>query len=125
MLFDTDVLIWLLRGNAKAARRVEQANERAISVVSHMELIQGVRNREELRLIRSFLADLDFRTTPLNENIGHRAVVYMEEHALKSSLCLADALLAATAVENGLILCTGNQKHFRLITELQLKPFVP
>jgi hypothetical protein len=125
MLFDTDVLIWVLRGNAKAARLVEEADRRMVSVLSHMELIQGARNREELRLISAFLTDLDFRTVPLSENIGHRALIYMEEHALKVSLNLADALLAATAVENGLLFCTGNQKHFRTIAELQLKPFAP
>jgi len=125
MLFDTDVLIWYLRGNAKAARTIENADSRQISVVVYMELLQGTQNKDEIRLIRSFLKDFDFQVIPLTENIGHRASVYMEEYCLKVDMCLADALLAATAVENQLCLCTGNKKHYKPVTELDTKTFRP
>lgn len=125
MIFDTDVLIWCLRGNSRAAKVIETADRRAISVVSYMELIQGARDRRELGLIRSFLKDVGFQMLPLTEAIGHRASVYMEEYALRSALALADALLAGTAVETHETLCSGNAKHFRSITELELKVFKP
>lgn len=125
MLFDTDVLIWCFRGNKKAARLIERTDERMLSVVSYMELVQGARNKAELRAITSFLADFAFRLLPLTENIGHRASIYMEEHGLKSGVCMADALLAATAVENRLVLCTGNIKHYRVISELEIAGFKP
>jgi hypothetical protein len=48
----------------------------------------------------------------------------MEEHGLKGSLGMADALVAATAVENGLDLCTGNVKHFRILPDVKLSTFV-
>jgi hypothetical protein len=125
MLFDTDVLIWYFRGNPKAAKAMEQAGQRAVSVVGYMELLQGARNKNEIKLIRKFLKDSDFEIIPLTENIGHRAAVYMEEYCLRVEMCLADALLAATAVENNLPLCTGNSKHYKLIRELEIKPFRP
>lgn len=125
MLFDTDVLIWYLRGNGKAAGAIEEAQDRQISVVSYMELLQGARDKNEIKIIRSFLKDLDFGTIPLTENIGHRASVYMEEYCLKVEMCMADALLASTAVENHLMLCTGNNKHYKLITEIEIKMFRP
>ena len=68
---------------------------------------------------------MHFRLLPLTENIGHRAMIYMEEHRLKSGMSMPDALVAATAVENRLILCTGNVKHHRVINELELLPFRP
>jgi predicted nucleic acid-binding protein len=125
MLFDTDVLIWVLRGNAKAARAVNQATHRAISIVASMELLQGARNKAEIRTIKSFLGDLGFATLPLNENIGHRALVYMEEYGLSGSLSMADAMIAATAIEANQSLITGNDKHYKLIKELELVRFRP
>ena len=125
MMFDTDVLIWVFRGSEKAARLVESAAERRLSIVSYMELLQGARDRHEAQAIKRFLVDGGFQMLPLTENIGHRAAIYMEEHSLRSGLALADALLAATAVENGLTLCTGNQKHYKPVRELALRVFRP
>ena len=57
MLFDTDVLIWFLRGHARAAKVVDEAVDRAVSVVTCMELLQGARNKPEIKIIKSFLAE--------------------------------------------------------------------
>ena len=123
MLFDTDVLIWYLRGHAKAAAMIEQDVQRQISVVSYMELLQGARDKKEIKLIRSFIKDFAFKMLPLTENIGQRATIYMEEYSLKVDMCLADALLAATAVEYQATFCTGNIKHYKSIEEIDLKVF--
>lgn len=125
MLFDTDVLIWLFRGNEKAARLIDETPDRRISAVSYMELLQGARDKREAQTIRSFLADFAFQMLPLTENIGHRASIYMEEYGLKSGMAMADALLAATAVENRQFLCTANRKHYKSIRDLDLKVFRP
>lgn len=125
MIFDTDVVIWALGGRPSAAALINRTEQRELSVVSYMELIRGARGRQELRAVESFLAQLDFLLLPLTENIGHRASVYVEEYALKSSLGVPDALIAATAIENNRILCTGNAKHYRVIGDLQLQAFRP
>lgn len=125
MLFDTDVLIWLFRGNRKAARLIEASAERRLSVISYMELLQGARNKKEIQLIKNFLAEFSFLALPLTEDVGHRAMIYMEEYCLPSGMFLADALIAATAVENHLPLCSGNRKHYRAIQDLELKVFRP
>jgi predicted nucleic acid-binding protein len=125
MLFDTDVVIWNLRGNQRASAAIDAADRLELSVVSFMELLRGARDRKELRLTKAFLSDLGFHVLPLSENIGHRAAIYLEEYGLKSNLGIPDALIAATAVENGLLLCTGNVKDYRAIAEVELKPFRP
>lgn len=125
MVFDTDVLIWVLRGHVKAANVVDAASTRATSVVTYMELLQGARDKREIRAIKSFLVDLQFRTLPLTENIGHRASIYMEEYGLSVSLSMADALIAATAIEANEQLITANDKHYKAIKELELQRFRP
>ena len=125
MLFDTDVLIWVFRGSRKAAKVLESIADRHLSIVTYMELLQGARDKQETKTIKSFLTDFAFHTRPLTENIGHRASIYMEEYGLKAGMCIADALIAATAVENGLTLLTGNRKHYKAVKELELKIFRP
>jgi len=125
MIFDTDILIWVLRGSAKAARLVDETPVRRISVVTFMELLQGARDKRESRLIKAFLSDFGFLTLPLTENIGHRAAIYVEEYGLGSGLRTADALIAATAAEHGLALCTGDRAHYHAIRDLALEPFRP
>jgi predicted nucleic acid-binding protein len=125
MLFDTDVIIWSLRGSKKASAAIDAADALELSVVSFMELIRGVRDRKELRLTKSFLNDVGFRMLPLSENIGHRAAIYIEEYGLKTKLGIPDSLIAATAVEHGITLCSGNAKDYRSIAEVDLKPFLP
>jgi predicted nucleic acid-binding protein len=125
MLYDTDILIWVLRGNDQAAKLIEEDNGRSLSLVNYMELLQGAVGRREARLIKSFLIECGFMILPLTENIGHRASIYMEEFSLSSGLRVADALIAATAAESRLPLCTGDDRHFRSIRELELSIFRP
>ena len=125
MIFDTDIFIWIQRGNVKAARLVEHETERYLSIQTYMELLQGVNDKAQHRKTLNFLKDFGFMTLPLTENIGHRAAIYVEEYALSYHIRAGDALIAATAVENNLTLCTGNAKHFKPIKELKLRVFRP
>lgn len=90
-----------------------------------MELLQGASDKTQQRATRTFLRDVGFRILPLTEAISRRATVYVEEYALSHGLRAGDALVAATAADSALILCTSNAKHFRPIRELQLKVFRP
>ena len=125
MIFDTDVLIWVFRGNPAAANLLDGQAERAVSIVSIMELHQGARSRQESRVIRRFFQHNNFRVIPINESISHLAATLVEDHVLKDGLRVADALIAATARENGSILATGNVRHMRSIPGLDLKAFRP
>jgi predicted nucleic acid-binding protein len=125
MIFDTDVLVWQMRGSVRASSAVDAEVRRQVSVITYMELLQGARDKREVSTIRSLLADLKFELLPLTQNIGSRACIYLEEHALSAGLCMSDALIAATAIENGVPLCTANRKHFRAISDLNIQPFRP
>ena len=123
MIFDTDVMIWAERGNEHAIEMISDASMRAISIYTFMELIQGARNAKELRVIKEFIYEGHFQIFPLTENIGHRALIYVEEYGPGHGLRAADAIIAATATENTRMLVSGNHKHYRAIKELKFKHF--
>lgn len=123
MLFDTDILIWVQRGNHKAAKIIDSEESRFISIQTYMELFQCAQSKEQHRITRDFLKKMNFRVLPFTENIGHRAAIYIEEYSLPSGLRAGDALIAATATENNLALCTSNRKHFKDIKDLKLDIF--
>jgi predicted nucleic acid-binding protein len=125
VIFDTDIFIWIQRGNRKAASLVEREEDRFISVQTYLELLQGAENKQQHEYTRQFLKDFGFRTIPLSGNIGHRATVYIEEYSLSHGLRAGDALIAATAAESNIVLCSSNAKHFKPIKDLKLKVFHP
>ena len=125
ILVDTDVLIWNLRGNENAAVLLDSQSALAISAVSYMELVQGLRNKQEMQALRKALHFWSAEIIHINEAISARACFLMEEHALGDSLQLADALIGATALEYGLELHTANVKHYRKISGMILRRFRP
>ncbi len=125
MIFDTDIFIWTQRGNQKAARLIDRSKERYLSIHSHMELLQFAKNKQQHSYIKDFLASFGFLVLPFTENIGHRALIYIEEYTLSYGLRAGDAIIAATAAENNMTLVSSNAKHFKPIKELKLKIFKP
>ena len=125
MIFDTDILIWIQKGNEKAATLVDKSTDRFLSILTYMELLQAAEHKKQHRVVKEFLKVYGFRILPLTENIGHRASVYVEEYSLSSGLRAGDAIIAATATENTMVLATGNAKHFKPIKDLSLKIFRP
>ncbi len=124
MIFDTDILIWVQRGNEKAAKLIEKDEDRYLSIHSYMELLQGAKNKTQHKYVKDFISEFEFSILPLTENIGHRALIYVEEYALSSNMRAGDAIIAATAVENNKLLVSSNTKHFKVVKELQLKNFI-
>ncbi len=125
MIIDTDVLIWYTRGNEKAFKVIEELNGFFISALTYIEFIRGMRNNRELKELRNTFRIWDTRILYLNEEISVKAMFFIERYFLSHSFKLADALIAATALVNGLPLLTGNTKHFKVIKELELKKFSP
>ena len=123
MIFDTDVMIWAFRGNLRALKAIDDAGSRAISAVTYMELLQGVRNKDEMREMKRFLSKLSFSTLPITANISNRATAIMEETVLRSDLGVCDAQIFATACETGETLLSGNKRHFKEVMLLNAIEF--
>ena len=75
--------------------------------------------------MRLTIQQCQWRILPLTENIGQRATVYLEDYALSDGMRLADALIAASAVESGAVLLTGNERHYKCVPGLALDRYQP
>jgi predicted nucleic acid-binding protein len=124
-LVDTDVLIWYLRGNKKAFELIDSLENFCISSVTYMELVQGMRNKDELRKLQQTLKSWNVKTIYISEEISAKALFYVEEYFLSHSMQVADALIASTATTYGLTLITANDKHYKILKDLDLEIFRP
>ncbi len=127
MIFDTDVLIWYFRGNQKARELISGVSfrERQVSSLCIMELVQGCRNRQELRAVKEFIRDNIGSVIHPDERISEKATALLEGHASTDGLRTVDALVAATALQEDVTLVSANHKHFKRITGLDVRKFEP
>lgn len=119
-LADTTVVIEHLRGNIQAKNFLATYSP-AISAVTIAELIQGARDKKELTSV-SKLVDR-FLHLSLDKKVTQTALTLLADFHLSHGLFFLDALIAATAIENKLILVTENVKHFRYIKDLNVVPY--
>lgn len=125
MLIDTDVIIWNLRGDQRAADFLDQNSGFQISAVTYMELTQGVRDKTELQALKKAIQFWKAEILPIDEQISSRAMFLVESYALEHGLGLADALIGASALQLGENLVTSNDKHYRFIPDLCIEIFRP
>ena len=125
MIIDTDVLIWYMRGNEKAYEIIEKSNTFSISVVTYIELVQGMRNKKELNNLRKALRGWNAQILYISEEVSAKAMFYVEQHFLSHSIQLADALIGATAITHGFPILTANDKHYKVMKDIQIKKFKP
>ncbi len=125
VLVDTDVLIWFLRGQSSAGEAIARCRSVELSAVTYMELVQRVRDKNEIRMLRRTIRLKEWRILPLTEDVSHRATMYIEGYALSDGLRVADALIAASAVQSGATLMTANTRHHKCILDIALEPYRP
>ena len=116
-LADTNAVLYLLSGNP--CMEPYRSERFAVSVISVMELLSfpGITTDEE-KTIRRFLSACVL--IPLNDEITETAIHLRRTHRTK----LPDAIIAATAISNGLTLLTADT-GFSRISELNLKSLQP
>ncbi len=105
VLFDTNVLIDNLNGVEAARDELERHANRAISIITWMEVMAGATTEHEAAT-RSFLAT--FISLPITPAIAERAILVRKSNRLK----LPDAIIFATALTSGRLLISRNTRDF-------------
>ena len=111
MLIDSDVLIWVARGNVSAISRLQTVDNWHISAVSYMELAQGCRDKAELKAMQKAFSFESGDVLAITQSISDLACTLVEKYALSHSVHLANALIAATAMLNAMPLLTLSLIH--------------
>ena len=105
-VIDSDVLIDYLQGVTSAREELARYDRPACSIISFMELLVGSRTPAERQAAEALLASLE--RVELNEAVARRAVALRQTLRLK----LPDAIVLASAENEGCILVTRNTRDF-------------
>jgi predicted nucleic acid-binding protein len=117
LLLDTDVLVEYLRGRQEAIEYLEGLeSDLFVSDVSVAELFSGGKGDQEERSLEQFL--LAFTALPVTEGVARLGGLYRRDFRPSHGTGLADALIAATAEENGVKLVTFNRRHFPMVRKV-------
>jgi predicted nucleic acid-binding protein len=104
-LIDTNILIDYLNAVPAAKAELERYRDKAISIVTWMEVMVGASADVE-NATRAFLSGFD--RIELDEAIAQRAVELRKHGKMK----LPDAIIWASAQENAMLLVTRNTRDF-------------
>ena len=105
VLFDTNILIDYLNGIEQAKNELELYSDKAISVITWMEVMVDATPATEA-IIRNFLNTFD--ALAIDAQVSETTVRIRKKHSIK----LPDAIVWATALANKRILVTRNTKDF-------------
>lgn len=113
-LIDTDVLIEYLRGSDRAAEYLETLEgDLIISAISVAELYSGVKGSDEMDALDQFM--LAFQVTSIDDRLAKEGGLMRKKYHPSHGVGLADALIAATALDRGAKLITFNDRHYPMV----------
>lgn len=123
IIIDSDILIWILRGNEEVKEEFVKTAEKesglfCITPIQIAEIIAGLREKErnstELFLDSFNILDIDYK-------IGKIAGEFMNKYQKSHEVMMADALISACVVQYNTKLWTKNKKHYPMLKEKDFK----
>jgi tRNA(fMet)-specific endonuclease VapC len=126
VLLDSDTLSFYFKKYPKVVAEAQNYLQRhqifTFSAISRFEILRGMKVRDATAQLKFF--DLFCRQNEiieLNDQIVVRAAdVYADLYKRGTLILDADILIAATALENNLVIVTNNESHFNRISGLQI-----
>ena len=125
-LLDTDTLSAVIKQNSvvlpHSRNYLATYGLLTFSIITRFEVLRGLKAKNALVQIVAFekLCAVS-EVLPLTDAIVQRAAgIYADLHQRGQLIGDADILIAATAIENGLICLTNNGNHFNRIHNLML-----
>jgi tRNA(fMet)-specific endonuclease VapC len=120
VIFDTNILIEIYRGNIAVKEETErlQTDIFYVSSITVAEFMVGAKDKADLIRIEKQLEK--YTAIPINAAITDIFINLFKTLTLSHRPGIADALIAATALYYNLPLYTHNKRHFQFIPDIQL-----
>jgi tRNA(fMet)-specific endonuclease VapC len=126
-LIDTDTISLFLRNHPEVVANfqsyLEDYSTIQFSIITYYEIVSGLKHRDARKQLLAFL-ELAAQSTvlPLTEqSTTISGDLYAQLRTAGTPIDDIDLLIAGTAIANGLVLVSHNQKHFGRIPQLQLE----
>ena len=124
-LLDTDTLSEIFKQkNANVIQRandyIKKFGQYTISTITVLEVIKGfhkVQRENKIKLFLSAISNTEILTLNL-ENAELAGRMYADLERTGQTIGRADPMIAAIALENNLVLITGNWRHYERIQDL-------
>jgi len=120
VIFDTNILIELYRGNLAVKEEIEgiKANVFYVSSITVAEFMVGAKDKADFMKIEKQLSK--YTAIPINTDITDIFIDLFRTLTLSYRPGIADTLIAATALYYHLPVYTHNKKHFQFIPGIEL-----
>jgi predicted nucleic acid-binding protein len=120
VIFDTNILIELYRGNLVVRNEIQQMKPDIyyVSSITAAEFMVGAKDKADFQRIEKHLAK--YTIIPVNTDISDIFIDLFKMYTLSHRPAIADTLIAATALYYHLPLYTLNKKDFRFIPGIEL-----
>ncbi|KAA8477486.1 hypothetical protein BDE36_3088 [Arcticibacter tournemirensis] len=120
VIFDTNILIELYRGNHQIRERVLEFHTDVfyISSITVAEFLAGAKNKNDFAVIAKQLDK--YTHLPITAEISELFLELFRKYNLSHKPGIPDMLIAATALYYDLPLFTLNKKHFVYLDNIKL-----
>jgi len=129
-MLDTDTSSYIIRNRPESVRvrfGKLDSSQLCISVITHAELLYGVKSAASSRTIRPAVEDFVRRLTVFDWDstaAEHYADIRTKLEAGGTPIGNMDMLIAAHARSVSAVLVTNNEKHFRRVSALTVENWV-
>ena len=122
-LIDTDVLIWVLRGNKKYEDFLLALKDKDALSLSTITIAEIYKNIYPSEIVKTETVINEFQIWDVNIPISKQAGLYWQQYVKRLiNLSLTDCLIAATANIHNLTLISLNTKHFPMKDIITVSP---
>src|SRR5258706_12732747 len=112
-VIDTDVIIWVLRGDKKYENFLQDIKNKSSLSISTITIAEIYKNIYPTEIVKTENLLQELQTWDVTPVVAKQGGLYWQQYAKKlKTLSLTDCLIAATANVNEATLVSLNKKHF-------------